>query len=539
MSLLYRLLLYACHCSCSKIFRHDCDFSVLDGSTLSLGDFEEKRRQQMPLLIINLTDTWPAMNRWLSPQFQKNYREAPLPQFDRYEPRLNLGQYLDREDRPRFFGQLGVKRFAMPWLRNDFKVPEALVGVFEDPILFFGGASSRRDVKDIFFQQLPETWMSLVSGRHRWFLQKPQSMKRYRSAVQFWTQDTLEQETSFRCTQHAGDTVYLPESWWSASYVMAADSANLSVGIGGSGDSWPVMAASVYGTVEAVTDAAGPWKKQRKQSIKEANRRHVLPVHVAQNVAVLEFLHKYGADVNAETDNGDTPLIEATRSCLLPNMEWLVGHGANLSHRNSQGMTAFQIACTMCQEVEFVEFLLKQSADVNEQGASGVTPLRSAIASGNLDIAKWLVKQGADFTVQRKHGTPWLQSAAVSGNERMMTWVMSQGARVDDTDSNGDQAIHVAAEFGRLESMRYLVEHRADIRASVTERYMEPVHFAVMGGHVSVLSWLKENGADLKANMSGGLTPLGAANEMVEKNLIPYEVVSFLAEATQTSKDEL
>ncbi|CAK9782299.1 ankyrin [Cutaneotrichosporon oleaginosum] len=64
------------------------------------------------------------------------------------------------------------------------------------------------------------------------------------------------------------------------------------------------------------------------------------PMHAAASyahLALLEYLVSVGGDVNLPDDDGDTPLytcesVEAAR--------WLVEHGAEVGHRNEEGVTA-------------------------------------------------------------------------------------------------------------------------------------------------------------------------------------------------------
>lgn len=69
----------------------------------------------------------------------------------------------------------------------------------------------------------------------------------------------------------------------------------------------------------------------------------------------------YGANVNAEDEDGNTPLICAARSGNAELCKLLVDTGANAAHKNKQGWSAFLVAVQVCsiseRHREVCEFL--------------------------------------------------------------------------------------------------------------------------------------------------------------------------------------
>lgn len=107
---------------------------------------------------------------------------------------------------------------------------------------------------------------------------------------------------------------------------------------------------------------------------------------------------------------------------------------------------------------EIVEYLLSRSAAVNSasQNARRVMPLHSAVASGNLEIAKMLLEQGADVNAVQSGGFTPLHAAAHNGQAEMVELLLSCGASRDMVTDDGRQAADFAAEEGHSEVMEIL-----------------------------------------------------------------------------------
>jgi ankyrin repeat protein len=136
--------------------------------------------------------------------------------------------------------------------------------------------------------------------------------------------------------------------------------------------------------------ASAPTKGVLKQlldagaSVDAADNRKQTPLHIACNDAkaqAVEILLKAGADVNAETEHGSTPLLEAVcgkQKSRLPIVEALLAAGANINHLNKSGSNVFLKAALQGASVEVVERLVQ--AGVNTQH-------RSTLNENALDIA--------------------------------------------------------------------------------------------------------------------------------------------------------
>ncbi|UCH97255.1 MAG: ankyrin repeat domain-containing protein, partial [Candidatus Aminicenantes bacterium] len=93
-------------------------------------------------------------------------------------------------------------------------------------------------------------------------------------------------------------------------------------------------------------------------------------LHVAKNRKLVKYLLEKGADINAESNGGSTPLHNY----------------AYKGHKDE------------------VELLLKKGADLEANRAYGRTPLINAIKLNRIEVVKVLVKKGANVNATNKQG---------------------------------------------------------------------------------------------------------------------------------------
>lgn len=90
-----------------------------------------------------------------------------------------------------------------------------------------------------------------------------------------------------------------------------------------------------------------------------------------------------------------------------------------------------------------------------------------------------------------------LQVAAGNGHENVVRLLLELGANIDATDSDGETALHTAAGGGNM-----------GIEAAFAKARGKAVDSPVSSGHEAVVRLLLEKGADVKATLRSGETPL-------------------------------
>ena len=137
--------------------------------------------------------------------------------------------------------------------------------------------------------------------------------------------------------------------------------------------------------------------------------------------------------------------------------------------------------------------------DLEMMDSDGRTPLHCAAFQGHLPVLQYLCEQGADVEARGRHA-----GAQGEGNE-------------DENDGEWHDwsvtPLHLAADKGHLPVVQYLCEQGADKEAR-TNGGGTPLHKAAFKGHLPVVQNLCEQGADKEARTNGGntLLPLAAFN---------------------------
>ncbi|KAF0690709.1 Aste57867_17919 [Aphanomyces stellatus] len=106
--------------------------------------------------------------------------------------------------------------------------------------------------------------------------------------------------------------------------------------------------------------------------------------------AVKAFLAA-GTPVNAQDENGYTPLQAAVSYSHADIVHYLLAAGASATLGNSDNETPLHY----CESVECAQILLQHGADINATNAEQRTPLDAAIDDENEELCAFLESHGA------------------------------------------------------------------------------------------------------------------------------------------------
>nr|WP_315100332.1 ankyrin repeat domain-containing protein [uncultured Fretibacterium sp.] len=177
---------------------------------------------------------------------------------------------------------------------------------------------------------------------------------------------------------------------------------------------------------------------------------------VTENASLLLELIKAGADVNAQSKDGRTPLMLAAVRGQEVVLSELLRAGAQVDAQDTWGATPLIYAAYHKKKSFQTErnpmtlvLLLRAGADVNAQTKDGVTALMAAIDRENTWAMEDLCRNGADVNLQDAAGQTALIRAVRGRHIAMATELLRAGADADIRDKRGWTALGLAREIGR------------------------------------------------------------------------------------------
>ncbi|KAF5874813.1 putative nb-arc and ankyrin domain protein [Botrytis fragariae] len=189
------------------------------------------------------------------------------------------------------------------------------------------------------------------------------------------------------------------------------------------------------------------------QSGVDASPRDMMPgyqgwtplIHAASNgnENIVKLLLENGAEINAKSESGCTPLYEAA--------SWGHGHEAvvaillkqsastEVENKDNNGLLLKAVKIAISEgKLSILKLLLEKTPNINQKGAMGQTPLFWAISSLNEDMVKLLLDKGASIESRSDGGlSPLMHAILIGGHLRIVKTLLDRGADINAEDYEG------------------------------------------------------------------------------------------------------
>ncbi|XP_023314785.1 ankyrin-3-like [Trichogramma pretiosum] len=171
--------------------------------------------------------------------------------------------------------------------------------------------------------------------------------------------------------------------------------------------------------------------------------------------------------VNAQDNEGNTPLHLALDYNRTRLAEWLMRNGANRNSTNAKGETPLHVACKHYP----ARHLVSAFSRVNARDKEGNTPLHLALDNGLIDTIESLLRNGADPNLSNAEGRTPLHVACdrVVKDDSLIDLFfkvndeLNRTVRVDARDDKGNTALQLAVENVFPSAVDVLLNRGADL----------------------------------------------------------------------------
>jgi len=206
---------------------------------------------------------------------------------------------------------------------------------------------------------------------------------------------------------------------------------------------------------------------------------------------IIRLINK-GADVNAETQEGATPLIFAISNNKPLAVITLLAYKPKLDKATKNDETALLIAVKN-RYAELAELLIREGADLNQTDRFGATPLHHASIIGYLEIVDLLVYYEADLNRKTTQGTTPLLASIWAGFTEISDLLIQSGAKTEESDNEGYTPYLMASYFGDTVVMDILQKYGANIYAT-NKAHNNALSLAISTGDTGVAKYLLRKG---------------------------------------------
>ncbi|XP_061380522.1 transient receptor potential channel pyrexia-like isoform X3 [Danaus plexippus] len=242
------------------------------------------------------------------------------------------------------------------------------------------------------------------------------------------------------------------------------------------------------------------------------------PIHTAvelNNIECILELLDAGVSVSCLNSEGKTPL----HVCVDKKMDDALKILANYNYKDADplssmvdvkdkdGYTVLHAAVKTAW-VAGVCIALEAGADVTITANDGETAIHLAAALGNTDVLDEIILltyQNGLIDCQNEEGETPLFKAIINGHLNCVETILEKGASINMLMPGDVNVLHVAAEYGHLSMLEFLMEYGDGVIKQFINSLTTPdrrgigaIHFAVLNNNVKCLEYLISQDADIR-----------------------------------------
>lgn len=170
-------------------------------------------------------------------------------------------------------------------------------------------------------------------------------------------------------------------------------------------------------------------------------------------------------NVNMRGVSGFTSLHVAAENGNLEIIKYLIANGAQVNARSNAGFTPLMssISANNDRNTKSILYLIEKGADINVKDNTGKTLLFWAVTYGHMDNIKTILKQKVDINQKDNTGYTPILKAAFDGKTEIIKYLIKNNADINAKTNNGDTALILAAWNAKPDTVRYLLDIGLDL----------------------------------------------------------------------------
>ena len=249
-----------------------------------------------------------------------------------------------------------------------------------------------------------------------------------------------------------------------------------------------LQAAVIYGNVHTFE-----WLRQ-EYCINVANKG-LLPFATAYVYCLKHLLNNYSFDINATDSFDDTQstiLHLACQNGYVATVFYLTSlPKCDISAKTSNGSTALHLACKSCSLPILKHLVEECHMDLIIRDYNGMAPAHVACEAGSLSLVKYIIEHSSlSLDMTDFFGRTPILIAAFSKNLPIIRYLNSKNCNISILDDKGLNVIHVSAQRGSLDILRFFVDGGYCNPDITDASNRTPLYLSAQEGHLEIVDYL-------------------------------------------------